>query len=319
MRQIPTDGDVVSDMMPTMPRHPMESSPADFDSSHPENFCAAVLLLTMDADPAVRDLVANLVRAELELDASNPLVGFGLEARFVKSRWGDHTRVDLWLRFDSPSGPLYAFIEVETSARGDATQAKQAREQAERSPAGRIHGTLLLAPDHLCKEARDGDERVRFVAWPRLFADVRALRSPSALREHAIRVLEEELDRPVGMDRAVTLSHFEQAMAIMASLRQFLLDCIADVGGLVQDKLVEDRQPSGRRAWQGLAVPFARDGQEGAVGIYKDELQALRLEVHLGGGDAPVASVEFTPPTLSSNNLGATREAFKAAWTQRVR
>lgn len=41
-----------------------------FDNSHRENFCAAVLLLAMEVDDAVKDLVAGLVRSQLDIDAS---------------------------------------------------------------------------------------------------------------------------------------------------------------------------------------------------------------------------------------------------------
>jgi hypothetical protein len=316
----------------------MKTGFGHFDSSHRENFCAAILLLAMEVDDAVRELVASLVRAQLDIAPSAPLLELGREARLAAAEDEDWARVDLCLLFGPRTAPAYAFVEVKTHGRWDATHvANQVRDQSERKVArgGERHvlGSVLLAPERLCQSVRDVNKQVRVISWPSLFAKLRALHSPSALTELAIQHLEETMDRPAGLDRPITLSHFEQATTTIACLRQFLVECIADVGGSVHGERLYmtpgDGKPrrGNRWAWHGLSVPFSLGGQKGRVGIYKYEeappgeesaRETLWLEAYLGDGDTPVAFVAFAPPTLSAKDLDAARMALKTEWTLRA-
>jgi hypothetical protein len=313
----------------------MKSGFSHFDSSHRENFCAAVLLLTMEVDDAVKDLVANIVRAELDIDASWELLGFGREARLVKTDDDNYARVDLWLLFGPSSDPSYAFIEVKTHEGWDAEQVvHQVLDQAERAlarSARRIHGCVLLAPERLCQRVQG--HGVRAITWTRLLQDLRMLRSPSPLTELAISHLEEQMDRPAGLDRPITMDQFEQATTTVGCLRQFLLDCIRDVGGRVKGVQLYTAHGDGRPgrasgwAWHGLSVPFALGAQKGRIGIYRyaeappgDEsaLQTLWLEAYLGEGDVPLAFVKFAPATLAAKELDVARAELKAEWERRA-
>ncbi|HEY4157939.1 MAG TPA: hypothetical protein VGM29_07575 [Polyangiaceae bacterium] len=314
----------------------MKSGFGHFDSSHRENFCAALLLLTMEVDEAVRALVSSLVRTELGINPSNRLLGFGREARLDKTDDDNYARVDIWLLFDAPDGNFYAFVEVKTREDWNPQHvAHQVRDQTERKlarSARTICGCVLLAPEPLCRRAREHDKEVRFITWSRLLADMAAVPSPSAVTTHAIRHLEEKLDRPAGLDHPMTLEHFERATATIACLRQFLADCVTEIGGSVHGVPLYltpgDGKPrrSGDWAWHGLAVPFALDGQKGRLGIYKyadappgeaSALGILWLEAYVGETDTPVALTPFAPPTLATQHLDAARADFKRAWTAR--
>jgi hypothetical protein len=316
----------------------MKNGFAHFDSSHRENFCAAVLLLAMEVDDAVKECIANLVRGRLGIDASSPLLGFGREVRLSATEDNEYARVDLCLRFGSPTGLCYAFVEVKTHERWHAAHvADQVRDQAERKVARggerRVLGCVLLAPDRLCQRVRDADHLVQSITWPCLLEKLRALRSPSPLTALSIQHLENNMDRSAGLDREITLNQFEQAVTTLACLRQLLVDCITDVGGKVHGEPLYltpgDGKPRrvGDWAWHGLAVPFSLGGRRGRVGIYKyaeappgeeNALDTLWLETYLGDGDVPVAFVKFTPPTLATKGLDAVRAALTEEWKRRA-
>jgi hypothetical protein len=316
----------------------MKAGFAHFDGSHRENFCAAVLLLAMEVDEAVKRLLVGLVCKELDLDPESPLLSFGREARLSETDDDDYARVDLWLLFNSTTGPVYAFIEVKTHDRWDARHvAHQVRDQAERrvarSGTRRVHGSVLLAPERLCRRVRAVDGGVRFTTWPELLADLHRLRSTSPLTERAIQHLEETMDQPAGLDRAMTLNQFEEATTTIACLRQFLVDCIGDLEGQVQGQSLYTTPANGqpRRgggwAWHGLAVPFSEGKQRGRVGIYKyaeapageeSARETLWLEAYLGDDDTPVAFVKFAPAALSAKELDAMRAALRTDWKQRT-
>lgn len=315
----------------------MRSGFAHFDASHRENFCAAVLLLAMEVDDAVRDYVAHVVCTKLDISASSVLLDFGREARLADTDDENYARVDLWLRFDSANGPFYAFIEVKTHDRWDAAHVvDQVRDQAERTLARghrEIRGAMLLGPGRLCQRVHALDASIRSLTWPRLLQDLRALRSPSRLTSLAIRHLEENMDRSIGFERELSLSDFEQATTIVSCLRHFLLGCIADVGGRVRgDQLYMtpgDGQPlrGSGWAWHGLAIPFALDDQKGRLGLYKyaetptgeeSNQSTLWIEAYVGDSDGPIASAPFAPTTLRPAELDAARAVFTAEWRRKL-
>lgn len=307
----------------------MKSGFSHFDSSDRETFIAAVLLLAMEVDDAVKDRISGLVRRALDIDAANPLLGFGREARLAKTDDDSFARVDLWLLFGSESGPFYAFVEVKTHNRWDAAHvAHQVRDQAERTTVRRprqVRGSVLLAPERLCRRVREVDSAVRWITWLQVVAELRGLSSTSPLTTRAIRHLEENMERPASLDRPLTLDQFEQATTTVACLRQFLRDCIFDLGGSIHgDPLLMtpgDGQPhwGSGWAWHGLSVPFTLDGKRGRVGIYKyaeapqgeeSALSTLWLEAYVGEGDIPLAAIQFAPATLATTELERQRAAL---------
>lgn len=311
----------------------MKSGFGHFDSSHRENFCAAVLLLAMELDEGVKTLIARLVREQLAIPATCPLVAFGREARLEQKEDGGYARVDLWLLFECQDGPRYAFVEVKTHCRWEAEHvARQVRDQSERRIARnprRICGSVLLGPPRLCRLVQNVDKDVRAIDWLRLIGELRALPEPSMLTTHAIEHLEEQMEHPPGLNQAITLDEFEAATKIVACLRGLLVDCIADVGGNVHGEPLfttpGDGRPrrSGDWAWHGLAVPFTLNGKKGRIGVYKYSdtpaaevaaRETLWLEAYLEDTDTPVAFVKFTPPTLASQHLEAVRAEFKREW-----
>jgi hypothetical protein len=316
----------------------MKSGFSHFDGSGRENFCAAVLVLTMEVDDAVKELVARLVRQELSIDAHHELLAFGREARLEADGDGGYARVDIWLLFGPPAEAFYAFVEVKTHERWDAVHvAHQVQDQAERrvtrSGSRRVHGSILLGPERLCARVKTVDSLVRFIIWPRLFAELRALRSASPLTDLAVRHLEEKMDRPPGLDRPMSLDQFEQATTTVACLREFLVDCVDDIGGRIKGEPIYltpgDGQPrsGGGWAWHGLSVPFSRDQQTGRVGIYKYSaappgeelaLEALWLEAYVGDADVPIAYVKFAPSTLSAAELDTVRADLKRELSARA-
>jgi len=134
------------------------------------------------------------------------------------------------------------------------------------------------------------------------------------------------MDRRAGLERPLTLNHFEQATTTVSCLRQFLLECIADLGGRVRGDPIyitpgdgQPRRGSGW-AWYGLAVPFTLGEEKGRIGIYKyaeappgeeGACDTLWLEAYLGDTDAPVAFTKFNPPTLAAMELESARAEFK--------
>jgi hypothetical protein len=160
----------------------MKSGFAHFDSSHRENFCAAVLLLAMEVDNAVKGLVDGLVRKELQIEPALELLAFGREARLETKEDGGSARVDLWLPFGPRADAIYALVEVKTHAHWDAAHvARQITDQAERkvtrSGVRRVHVSILLASGRLCVRVQTVDPRVAFITWLRMFAELRALGS----------------------------------------------------------------------------------------------------------------------------------------------
>jgi hypothetical protein len=312
---------------------PVKSGFAHFDSAHRENFCAAVVLLTMDVDPDVATLLTRLVLGALGVPGSPRLLGFGREARLDSTDADNYSRVDLWLLFDAEPGPFYAFVEVKTHENWDAAHvARQVRDQAGRSvarSARRIHGSVLLAPERLCHRVRDVDPEVPFIAWQCLLREMQALPSSSALALHAIRHIEDQMDHPPGIERSMTVLQFEEATTTISCLRQFLMDCIADLKGSVHGEPLYMTPGDGRPrrgggwAWHGLAVPFTLDDRRGRIGIYKyaeappgesEALEALWLEVYLGDGDQPIMFSNFAPATLAREQLDEIRTNLKRDW-----
>ena len=99
----------------------------------------------MEVDDAVRDYVARVVCTTLDISASSVLLDFGREARLADTDDENYARVDLCLRFGSPNGPVYAFIEVKPHDRWDAAHvAHQVRDQAARTLV-REHREILPA------------------------------------------------------------------------------------------------------------------------------------------------------------------------------
>ncbi len=321
----------------------MKNGFAHFDRSGMENFCAAVLLLAMDVDDSVKERIAALVRKELDIAQTCPLQAWGREARLQSKEDRGYARVDLWLLFGPIADASYAFVEVKTHDHWDEIHvARQVRDQSERrvtrSGERRVQGSILLAPERLCSRVQKVDGNVRFITWPRLLTELRALRpSSSPLTDIAICHLEEKMDRPPGLDRPISLEYFEQAATTIACLREFLVECVADVGGHVKGRRSSrvfltpgDGKPrkDGGWAWHGLAVPFSIGRQKGRIGIYKysaappDETRAVEtlwLEAYLDDTSVPFAALKFAPATLSSGQLDTVRAAFKNEWDARTK
>jgi hypothetical protein len=306
---------------------------AHFDGSHRENFCAAVLLLIMELDHAVRSFVSRTVLTRLGVTGEPELLGFGREARLSKTEDGDYARVDIWLLFAGQAEPFYAFVEVKThDSWKESGVTEQVRDQSRRKlavKAGHIRGSVLLAPARLCRRVRKIDGDLPFIAWEELVQGLRSLRSESTLNTHAIQHFEEQMEHPPGINKPMTLAEFEQVTTTVACLKQFLMDCVAELKGNVDgDPLYMtpgDGRPrsGGGWAWHGFAVPFSLGGQRGRIGIYKyseappleaETMQSLWLEVFLGDPDRPVLSLRFAPTTLSRECLDEARGELARAW-----
>ncbi len=148
----------------------MKSGFGHFDDSHGENFCAAVLLLAMEVEDAVRALVAGAVCRALGVDEEPiELLSFGREARLATPDDEEgYARVDIWLLFRGPSGDFYAFVEVKTQDRWDS---QHVADQVVRSGHA-IRGSVLLAPDRICDRVR----RIRTIPtipWSTLLGEIR--------------------------------------------------------------------------------------------------------------------------------------------------
>jgi len=315
----------------------MKSGFAHFDGSHRENFLAAVLLMIMENDDAAREIVAGHVRRELGIDAACPVTGLSREVRLAATRDGNYSRADLCLDFGASTAPFCAFIEIKTHENWDEDCViRQVTTQANGTPARirrDVRGSVLLAPTRLCQRTAVGDARVHTIPWRQLLDELRALHSTSLLTTLAITHLEENVDHTAGLDRTLTPHDFEQATTTIACLRQFLVDCITDIGAGVRGEQLyltpgdgKPRRGSGW-AWHGLSVPISFGGRRGHLGIYKfaeappgerRALDTLWLEAYLGDGVMPVAFVKFAPPTLGKNELDAVRAALKEEWRIRV-
>lgn len=306
---------------------------AHFDGSHRENFCAAVLLLTMELDSAVKSLVSRTVLARLGIDNTSTLLGFGREARLSKRADDEYARVDIWLLFDGQPDAFYAFLELKTHDNWPAAHvAHQVRDQSSRRlalNAGRIRGSVLLAPERLCQRVRQIDHELPSIAWEALLRDLRTLRPDSALTAHAIRHFEDQMEHPPGINKPITLADFEGATTTVACLKQFLMDCVGELKGSVHGEPLYMTPGDGRPrsgggwAWHGFAVPFSLDGQRGRIGLYKyaeapplelEALGSLWLEVFLGDPDRPLVSTRFAPATLSRDCLDEARVELANAW-----
>jgi hypothetical protein len=300
-----------------------------FDNSHRENFIAALLLFAMELDEPMKAAVANVVREKLGIAQSSRLLSFGREARLEVGAEGDYARVDLWFLFDADD-PFYAFVEVKSHDDWDAESVRhqvedQCRRTTVRNPR-RVQGSLLLGPDRLVRRVGSS---VKSISWHNFLARLPAGATRSSVVDHAIRHIEDNMERPAGLPRSLTLAEFEQATTTMACLRQFLLDCIADIDGDVRgDPLYltpADGTPrrAGGWAWHGLSVPFVLKGQRGRLGLYKyadapdverEALDTLWLEAYLGEDEMPRLSVSFAPPSLSAADLQSARARFVVRW-----
>jgi hypothetical protein len=96
-----------------------------------------------------------------------------------------------------------------------------------------VRGSVLLAPERVCRWVVSRDSGVHAIPWRQLVGELRALHSTSPLTKMAIQHLEENVDRAAGVDRPMTLNHFEQATTTIACLRQFLVECINELGGQI--------------------------------------------------------------------------------------
>ena len=315
----------------------MKSGFSHFDGCHRENFIASVLLVAMESDDAVKEVVAGHVRRELGIDTASAVSSLSREVRLAPTADGEYARVDLCLDFGSSTAPFCAFIEVKTHEGWDEVHvAHQVTDQAGRAPARvprEVRGSVLLAPERVCRRVTARDPAVHTLPWRRLIDDLRALSSTSPLTKLAIQHMEENVDRAAGLDRSLTLHEFEQATTTVACLRQFLVICITDIEGNVHGEPLyltpgdgKPRRGSGW-AWHGLSVPFSLGGHRGRVGIYKyaeappgeqGALDTLWLEAYLGEGEMPVAFVKFAPISLATKDLDATRAAFEAEWKLRA-
>jgi len=315
----------------------MKSGFSHFDGSHRENFLASVLLLAMENDDAVRDVVVRLVRDKLGIDTACPVTGLSREVRLAATADGRYARADLCIDFRSSAGQFCAFIEVKThEGWDDGHVAYQVSDQASRTPVRvprEVRGSVLLAPERVCRWVASRDPEVRVIPWRRLIGELRALPSPSPLINLALQHLEENVDRTAGLDRPMTLNHFEQATTTVACLREFLADCAADLGGSVHGEPLYltpgDGKPrrGGGWAWHGLSVPFSLGGRRGRVGVYKyadappgeqAALDTLWLEAYLCEGEMPVAFVRFAPATLATKELDEARAALNEEWKRRA-
>ncbi len=313
----------------------MKNGFAHFDGSHRENFCAAVLLLVMEVDPTVTSFVTRTVLARLGIADEPKLIGFGREARLSKTEDDEYARVDIWLLFEAQPAPFYAFVELKTHDAWDAAHvAHQVRDQSSRTlaaKAGQIRGSILLAPDRLCRRVSEIDDTLPVIAWEALLQGLRHLRSESAVTAHAILHFEEQMEHPPGINKPMTLVDFEEATTTVACLKQFLMDCVADLKGSVHGEPLYMTPGDGRPrsgggwAWHGFAVPFSLRGQKGRIGIYKyaeappleaEALSSLWLEVFLGDPDRPILSTRFTPRMLSRDCLDEVRSELATAWQE---
>lgn len=310
----------------------MKSGFAHFDDSHRENFCAGVLLLTMEVEDRVKDVIAQTVLSRLGIAADDcDLVAFGREARLAAKDDEAYARVDIWLLFTKPK-PFYVFLEVKSHDRWDAKLvADQVRDQAGRgsvaSNTHQIGGSVLLAPHRLCSEVASVAPDIPMISWPQLLRLLQDVSPGSKLTQHCITHLEETVDRPIGI-AARTLLGFEDATTTVACLRTFLTACIADVGGKPTQKLHTtpgDGQPlrGGGWAWHGISVPFGAEDGQYYLGIYKyvetppgkeAYLETLWLEAYPDGSLIAKVEIDFTPSSLSPDELSKSRALFKAKW-----
>jgi hypothetical protein len=315
----------------------MKSGFSHFDGSHRENFLASVLLLAMENEEAVRELVARSVRDKLGIDPACPIIGLSREVRLEATADGKFARADLCLDFGASTGPFCAFIEVKTHDGWDDNHvAHQVSDQASRTPVRvprDVRGSVLLAPERVCRLVASRDPKVPTIPWRHLIDDLRALPSPTQLSKLAIQHLEENVDRTAGIDRPITLNDFEQATTTIACLREFLVDCAVDLGGNVHGEPLYLTPGDGRPrrgagwAWHGLSVPFSVGGQKGRLGIYKyadappgeqAALDALWLEAYLGDDAMPAVFVKFAPASLAAKELEAARAGFIEEWRRRA-
>jgi hypothetical protein len=159
---------------------------------------------------------------------------FGPPGEMLRRSGRRRSRLD----FGSSTGPFCAFIEVKTHEGWDeAHVARQVAVQAGRTPVRvprDVRGSVLLAPERVCRRVAARAPAVRAIPWRRLVDELRALPSTSPLTKLAIQHLEENVDRTAGLDRPMTLNHFEQATTTIACLREFLVDCISEIDGHVQ-------------------------------------------------------------------------------------
>ena len=120
---------------------------------------------------------------------------------------------------------------------------------------------MLLAPDRLCRRVREIDADLPLIVWEELLQDLRGLRSVSTLTTHAIRHFEDQMEHPPGINKPMTLADFEEATTTVACLKQFLMDCVAELKGSVHGEPLYMTPGDGRPrsgggwAWHGFAVP----------------------------------------------------------------
>lgn len=231
----------------------------------------------------------------------------------------------------------YGFVEVKTHDRWGAEEvAAQVLDQANRPRLARggdrIAGSVLLAPDRLCARVREVAPDVPTLSWSTLMERVRARSADSRLTQHVLRHLEAHVERPTGIANR-TLSGFQEATTTVACLRQFLVSCVAEIGGGRAGGLNTthgDGEPYRWNgwAWFGVSVPFSLQDEKYRLGIYEyvetppgeePARDSLWLEAYVGDNPVPVAFTKFNPATLASKELDAARAAFLEAWRNRQR
>jgi hypothetical protein len=111
---------------------------------------------------------------------------FGPPGEMLRRSGRRRSRLD----FGSSTGPFCAFIEVKTHEGWDeAHVARQVAVQAGRTPVRvprDVRGSVLLAPERVCRRVAARAPAVRAIPWRRLVDELRALPSTSPLTKLAI-------------------------------------------------------------------------------------------------------------------------------------
>ncbi len=303
---------------------------AHFDRAHTENFCAAILCLVLETEPAARIALLSLLSTALQERGSPPLGelrSVSREDRLDASASREWQRADLSLRFEAG----LVLVEVKAHSWWPLEHVcKQLDEQA--ASAGHVRdraaplAVVLLAPTGLASRVAASGRPA--ISWAAL---CRALReTPTPLVTRAVKHWEAHVERPFGVPQpfAGDEASFAEPIQRVAALRALLVACLHDIqeqpDGVSLNLTGESGAPREKPGWKwhGMSVPIKHSERATArhrrIGLYwyvegEQGAGSAWLELYLTRDDKDVY-VPFDVPGFDAASLELIRERFRAAF-----
>lgn len=299
-----------------------------FDTCNRENFAAALILLSLDEDKALRSMFADLIRNTGRLPSDAELQRWGREEDLAAPE-GRIRRSDLWLDFDRS----LVLLEVKTRSDWKREHVIQQMRDQQNASVGNgccVDKAVLLSPGPLHRYV--GDDVPFRVSWQDLLRKARELTSRSRVLDLSIAHWENIVSRDFGLAETTRRAQLNEVVAQAGCIVAFLREALLRVGGSARNDTVWFSGADGaprqleRWAWHGIAVPGEiRKTSRVYLGLYEyvhptpEEERGLFLELYLLGEEREtlLPPIPVKPPLdLSQEGLAALLQVFVAAFAK---